>query len=264
MKSPEFSQSPETPRPKLDTLIVPGKDIGVRYNPQEIRNKQLRLLLRIAGINALKNALKETEMQQGLETPISTEVVEDELSLESALNVIAAGKLFKQGIADRIIFTTGHTAGTTIRSEAKAMRNLLKAVYPEIPESAVILEEKSKDTSGNAEEVSKIVWLNNFMRVGIVDVGFHLKNAVTLFRRYAVKIADEDSFVAEEIVADKAINPNVFPDNYNNTPIVRKERQKELIRTILLNTIDRKGKLLRIIAEITRKSPLPSEEPYFT
>jgi len=216
-------------QPKLDALIVPGKDIGVRNNPEQIRRKQNRI----------------TEL--GL--------VGSALSLETGLNVIAAGKLFRQSVAGKIIFTTGHTAGSDIRSEAQAMKDLLKEVYPDVPDNAIILEEKSKDTSGNAEEVNKIIQLllHKSKRVGIVDVGFHLKNALTLFRRYGVEIADQDSFASEEIVADERAYPNSFPDNYNNTPIVKKERQKELIRSILLNTIDRKGKLLRQVARLTRK-----------
>lgn len=232
---------PEIPQQNLDALIVPGKNIGVRHSPRSLQEQYYRLTCDLRTF--LPNVMH-------IKLP---QVAEGPLSLESALNVIAAGKLFNKGVAKKIIFTTGHTAGDDVPSEAQAMKNLLKEIFPQIPDSAIILEEKSKDTSGNAEEVSNIVWLNNFKRVGLVDVGFHLLNARTLLRRYRVGIRNEDSFVAEEILSQEAKDPKLFPKSFNKSKVVRKERLKEAIRSILLYTIDRKGTLLRKVAERTRK-----------
>lgn len=159
------------------------------------------------------------------------------LSLESALNVIAAEKLFNKGVAEKIIFTTGKTTGRIIPSEAEAMKNLLQEIWPEIPDRSIVLEEKSKDTSGNAEEVSKIIRSNNFKNIGIVDVGFHLKNARTLFERYGVRIADKNSFVAEEVVAADAIYTDLFPNNYKTLPLSEKKREKNFLEAFFFTPL---------------------------
>lgn len=46
MVNPELSSShsPEIPQPKLDALIVPGKNIGVRHSPSSL-DKQYKTLL---------------------------------------------------------------------------------------------------------------------------------------------------------------------------------------------------------------------------
>ena len=252
MRSPEVVDRVEARQEKLGALIVLGKNVGVRDNPESLRNKYTNLVDLRTRRPRPEVALEALEPDLRTRRP-RPEVALGPISLESALNVIAAGKLYNRGLTERIIFSTGHTAGDDLPSEAEAMRYLLKEIYPEIPDSAIILEERSKDTSGNAEEVNKIIRLNNFKPVGLVDVGFHLKNAVTLFRRYGVEIADVHCFASEKMVATRAKDPNLFPDKYNNHPIVKKEKLKETIRIILLNTIDRNGKLLRKVAKLTRK-----------
>lgn len=226
MGNPESPRSVESVQQKLDALVVPGKDIGVRNSPKQIRAKQNRL----------------TELG----------MVGSALSLETGLNVIATGKLFKQGIAEKIIFTTGHTAGDDIRSEAQAMRDLLREVYPEIPDSVIILEEESKSTGGNAEKVSKIIKQHNFERVGIVDVGFHLPDVVMLLRRYGVNVKDEDTFVAEKIVSQEAKDPTLFPLHYNSSSVVEAEITREGIKNIVY-IFDRKARILEWVAQKTRK-----------
>lgn len=215
MVNPEINRSSEIPQYRLDALIVPGKNVGIRCSPKIIRNKQ------------------------------------GHLSLESMLNVVAAGKLFNKGVAEGIIFTSGHTAGNDIPSEAQAMKDLLKEIFPQVSDNAIILEEESKSTGGNAEKVSRIIKQYNFGPVGIVDVGFHLPDEITLFRRYGVNVKDENSFVAEEIVSQEAKDPTLFPSHYNSSSVV----QTEITRAGIINLIylfDRKGKFLEWIAQKTR------------
>jgi len=202
---------------KLDALIVLGKNIGEGWSPEKIRRTR------------------------------------NLLSGHSKLNVLAAGDLYNQGLTQRIIFSTGQTAGADYPSEALAMKAFLKEKFPQIPDSAIILEENSIDTAGNAEEVAKIIEKHGFSNVGLLTVGFHLPNARTLFERFGVKIDDTDSFKAEEIVKDRAKKPELFVESYSNSPLVKREKRKERVRTILLYTIDRRGRLLREVTKRQRK-----------
>jgi uncharacterized SAM-binding protein YcdF (DUF218 family) len=214
--------NPEIDRPKLGALIVLGHNIGAGWNGEKIRQNP------------------------------------DHLSGHSKLNVLATAILFREGIIDKIIFSSGYTAGKQTLSEAEAMRNFLRKRFPEIPESAVILEDRSIDAAGNAEESIKIVNQKNFTNVGILSTGDHLRNALILFERHGLEIKEENSLVSEEVVADNMIynfpgNPESFLKAYNNSSQVEKDRWKEMIRSILLSTIDKKGLLLRKITSRTRK-----------
>ncbi len=61
------------------------------------------------------------------------------LSIESKMSVLAAGEMFKEGLIDKIIFSTGKTAGKEYPSEGEEMIKYLKERYPDIPEEAIIL-----------------------------------------------------------------------------------------------------------------------------
>ena len=215
MRIPERPRPSEIPQRKLDALIVLGKNIGVGWSPEKIR--------RTKGF----------------------------LSGHSRLNVLAAGDLYNQGLTQRIIFSTGQTSGSP--SEAQAMKDFLKEKFPQIPDSAVILEENSIDTAGNAEEVAKLVAEYEFSSVGLLTVGFHLPNARRLFQRFGVKVEKSESFSAEQIVKGRARQPEFFVKAYSSSSLVKREKRKELIRSLLLFTIDPKGQLIRHITKRQRQ-----------
>ncbi len=79
------------------------------------------------------------------------------LSLEAKMSVLAAGEMFKESLIDKIIFSGGKTAGKEYPSESEQMAVYLREKYPNIPETAIILEEKSTDTVGNAEKIAEII-----------------------------------------------------------------------------------------------------------
>ena len=133
------------------------------------------------------------------------------------------------------------------------MKDFLKEKFPEIPDSAVILEEKSIDTAGNAEEVSKLIKRYGFSNIGLLTVGFHLPNARRLFDRYGIKVDKDDNFIAEQVVKARTRKPELFVESYHRSPLVKQERRRELVRTILLYTIDRRGRLLREVTKRQRK-----------
>lgn len=64
---------------------------------------------------------------------------------------VFCGELFQQGVAPRIIFTGGIGAGSGRLSapEADAWHAALRQAYPAIPDSAVILENRSTHTAEN-------------------------------------------------------------------------------------------------------------------
>lgn len=194
------------------TIVTLGKNIGVRHTPAEIRTKH------------------------------------DHLSPESKINAFAAGLSWQEGTT--IIFSTGQTAGASIPSEAQLMKGYLKRVFPNIPDSDIILEEKSIDTAGNAEEVSKILKAKGVEDVTLLSTGFHVGNAKILFERYGVKV--RNVIVSEKVMKEHSRHPDRVR-TYFNSDIIKKERKKELVRRILLSTIDPKGKILRWFTSRSRK-----------
>jgi uncharacterized SAM-binding protein YcdF (DUF218 family) len=222
----EFSEIPQ----HLDALVVLGKNIGVGWTGEKIRR---------AGA-----------LGRGF------------LSGHAKLNVLAAGNLYMLGNIGTLIFSTGQTSGYP--SESQAMKDFLIKNFPKIPDSAIILEEKSIDTAGNAEQVSRIIKENDFKTVGVLSVGFHISNAKLLFQRYGVKV--DRTFSSEDVVKNhaknpvrfkghkepKVFNPELFVSMYRNSPNVKKEKKKELIRKFLLHTVDRRGKLIRLVTSRTR------------
>jgi uncharacterized SAM-binding protein YcdF (DUF218 family) len=223
-KEPQISS--ELNKPKLDALIVLGHNIGAGWKGERIRQNP------------------------------------DNLSGHSKLSTLAAAIAFKERLTDKIIFSSGHTSGIETRSEAEAMRDFLKIRFPEIPDGAIILESNSIDTAGNAEESKKIVDQNQFKNIGLMSTRDHLNNSIILFKRYGLRVKKENCFASEELVAkymekintpEKPKDPKSFLEGYRKSPQVKGDRKKELIRSILLRTIDPKGKILRQVSKRTRK-----------
>lgn len=171
-------------RKKYDALVVLGKNIGVDWGPEEIKNQEFHL------------------------------------SDHARINVLAAGLLYSNGYTNKIIFSSGETVKGY--NEAHLMKDFLMESFDgKIPDEAVILEDKSKDTQGNAAEVKKIVDRLNFKTIGLVTVGFHLPRAEMLFKKQGLCV---DQINSEDIIATK------FPKNvekYKNSDLYIKEVEKE-------------------------------------
>lgn len=209
--SPEALRSNEYLQHTPDVLVL-GKNIGIGSSPDKIRNDNFNL------------------------------------SAETRSNVLAAGMLYKPGM--NILFSTGQTVGANTPSEAQAMKNYFHAHFTGIPEKHILLEENSIDTASNAEEVAKIVRDKNYNHVGLVTVGYHLHNAVTLFERHGVSV--EQKIIAEDIVRERTPHHQRYIENWKETTRIKQEEKKESIRKAFL-AIDQKGKLLRLITQRTRK-----------
>ncbi|MBS0548737.1 MAG: YdcF family protein [Proteobacteria bacterium] len=112
---------------------------------------------------------------------------------ESADRVWAAARLYKAGVAPRIIvsgggFLAGKGPATT---EAEAMRRFL--VELGIPETAIVDEDKSNNTVENIYNVRKMV---GDKPVALVTSGFHMPRAM-------------------RIAAGAGLNVSAFPTNFH-------------------------------------------------
>lgn len=169
------------------------------------------------------------------------------LSVESRLNVLAVGELYQPGM--HILFSGGKTAGKDTPAEAEAMRSYFQRFSPEVPEEAVLTEEVSIDTASNADEVSKQLVGASYKHIALLSVSYHVQNAATLFKRYGVDI--ETTFASDEVIKNRSPHHEAYAVAWSSLGRVRSERKKEAGRKVLLNTVDRKGKLLQ---EITKRS----------
>src|SRR5580700_3958364 len=81
------------------------------------------------------------------ELPVPDDPARIKPSFDTTLTAEAAGILFTEGDGalrfDRLILSTGHTAGAHYPSEAQAMRQVLRERFDEeqIPDEAILMEE---------------------------------------------------------------------------------------------------------------------------
>lgn len=171
------------------------------------------------------------------------------LSIESKMSALAAGEMFKAGLTDKIIFSTGKTAGKRWPSEAKIMSDYLKKNYSIIPDDAIVLEKESIDTVENAEMVAEIIQKHKIKNIALMAPRYHLKRSVNIFKNYGMEI---HSFPPEEMIKKRSPHYEKFVENYLKSGRVRKKKIKEAaLRSLLV--IDAKGKIPRIITKRREK-----------
>jgi uncharacterized SAM-binding protein YcdF (DUF218 family) len=92
---------------------------------------------------------------------------------------IAEGvKLYLQGWSPKIIFSGAAAEGDV--SNALAMKRI--AVNQGVPEEDILIEEKSKTTTENADYTSEIIQENGFHSIILVTSPYHQRRAYTHFR----------------------------------------------------------------------------------
>jgi len=208
--------------PMPQTVVVLGKNIGIGSNAEDIAKSKYKLSEQsILIVKALAELGKA--------------------SLKSPDNKI-----------ENIVFSAGPTAGPNNPSEAEAMHAYLDNIAPEVSKNIKIFEEKtSYDTYTGAKDVREILDKNKLSNIGLLGISYHIRNAKTIFKRNGVK--PSKAFKAEDIL--KSIDP-YFRDKINprlqHSATFMLERLKEAVSTILLQTIDRKGKLRNWITSRTR------------
>lgn len=171
------------------------------------------------------------------------------LSIESKLSALAAGHFFRSGRTETILIATGKTAGPDWPSEADAMRRYLMRRFPDIPETAVLLEDASIDTAENAELVAHALRASSPRPITLLTVGFHLPRSLKLFSTYRIAVAR--GIAAEDMVAQRSPRHRTFIAGYLKSQRVRRERAKEaLLRLLLL--VDPKAAIPRLLTRRRR------------
>ncbi len=157
MQEVEYSPNHELALPHVDALIVLGRNFQPGFKRRTLADQRFHL------------------------------------SPGSRINTLAAGLICKAGLADTLIFSTGHTAGSNVPSEARAMKDHLQRIFKDIPDEAIILEETSVDTEGNAKEVKKIIDRHpEFKTFGLLADTSHLERT-PLFERVGIQVIPFDA-----------------------------------------------------------------------
>ena len=230
MGSPEVVSSQETPQQKYGAIVVLGENIKEGWGPKEIREDKFHL------------------------------------SPYSKANTLAATILYLKGASSTFIFSTGHTAGKIVPSEAEAMKNYFIRIIQPIRYAArinptlgtrlnclgyfqPITEERSLTTSQNAKEVKKFLkeyYRGDNTKLGLLVPSFHAQRADYHFKRQGLRLQilkTED--VLEQVmpcIKDKFMNPDMVAQEIKRENIIRK------IENLPLGTT-----ATSLVARLTRK-----------
>jgi uncharacterized SAM-binding protein YcdF (DUF218 family) len=182
------------------------------------------------------------------------------LSIESKMSALAAGEMFRAGLINEIIFSSGKTAGRNYPSEAMAMKDFMLSKFPDIPDVAIVLEETSIDTPQNAEEVAKIINADpRLKKIALMTIKSHMLRSVRLFKEFGMDVKQfpsEDQLKKRDGKANEKTGMHSqhyrsFLRAYSKSGRAFKERAVEFILRNLLY-IDSKGKIPRILTKKLR------------
>ena len=104
-------------------------------------------------------------------------------SMKRAYN---GSNLLLEGRAPFLLLTTGRTNPDTDKSEAVAMRLIAKATG--VPESKIILDEKSYNTYTNAVETKKTLNEHNLKSIILVTSFTHFYRAYLVFKKQGIEV----------------------------------------------------------------------------
>jgi uncharacterized SAM-binding protein YcdF (DUF218 family) len=133
------------------------------------------------------------------------------LPLLARQRVQRAAELFAWGVAPRMIFSGRCSLMTEVvppRTEAAAMADYARALG--IPRRALILEEESRDTIGNAYFVlRRFLEPNDWMSIRVVTSDFHIQRAAWVFQKvlglgYDVAFSPSPSELDDATIAARA------------------------------------------------------------
>ena len=94
-----------------------------------------------------------------------------------------AVELFKQGVAPVVIMSgkwTDQLKKDPVKTEARAMKEYAEELW--VPEHAILVEEQSQNTIGNAYYTKKILAKRAWKDIVVVTSDFHLKRSLYLFK----------------------------------------------------------------------------------
>lgn len=111
-------------------------------------------------------------------------------------------RLYKLGWASSVIFS-GAAQDTSGPSNAQAMRT--RALDQGVPDSAITIEEFSRNTAENAANTAALVVQHGLHRVILVTSGYHQRRASLEF---ASKLGPSVTIVNHPVVVDRQWGPN--------------------------------------------------------
>ena len=101
--------------------------------------------------------------------------------------IVHGFRLYKQGIADKIILTGGQVFPVdTLESEAFYMKVLLKEWG--VPDEAIIMEDGSRTTYENATKTKEIVDQLNLSKLVLVTSAAHMPRSVCAFEKAGMEV----------------------------------------------------------------------------
>lgn len=103
---------------------------------------------------------------------------------QQADRLVAAVALYRMGKAPVLVLSGGGPAGD--RPEAEQMRDLLRVMG--VPDSAMVLESRSRDTHDNAVYTADILQERGWRRVLLVTSAFHMRRAQAAFAAQGVDV----------------------------------------------------------------------------
>lgn len=117
---------------------------------------------------------------------------------QSGDRILHAARLYKRGLAPKIIVSGGRIPGledrSDIQSEAEATREILLEIG--IPDSAIVMESASRTTRENAEKIKALMPGG---KVALVTSAFHMPRAAKTFSRAQIEF---DTFSSDFRIAD--------------------------------------------------------------
>lgn len=154
----------------------------------------LTLITAVIGFTPLANRMAQTLYMSPQMTPSDCLVVlgggllpEGDLSTSSLERTVACAKFYRQGLAQKIILSTGVTnKKPPFLSEASMMKKTL--VELGIPEQVIILEEKSRRTAENAREVAQLMKQLGLKEALLVTNSSHMHRSVKSFEKYGIAV----------------------------------------------------------------------------
>lgn len=176
----------------------------------------------------------------------------EKLGMDSKIRALAAGKMFEEGLVTQIILAGGKTAGEdkSSLSESEGMQEYLLRKFPEISTDSILLEEESKDTSGNAENTLKIMEKYKIEGpVVLLTSEEHIKRAVKIFHNYGLDV--KEGIPAEDQLRGRSTRHNKFIEKLKKSISLKDKTREVFLRGLLI--IDRKGRIPRYIAKKTRR-----------
>lgn len=157
------------------------------------------------------------------------------LSRKSEVNVLAAGILFNQKIASKIIFSGGKTAGKNIPSEAFAMKKFLINKFSNISGKNIILEEVSMDTIQNVIETKKIIEKNKFKNIAVLSTSKHLPRSIMLFRKFGL---NPNYFASDEVLKKSDLKLyNLYKNEFTKTEEILEKIVYIIQKTPIISSI---------------------------